>query len=640
MMVDPVRSSALDEDAPIQETNLIFDDSNFTIHIELYQGEYDSLKEIEASVITHQNQVIGHMSGCIISRPTTEHNFYTVGDSVTQELHEMTVTFCSSRGGIDRITSNLDKDSIYSGGFCHIQKVEIDVQYKGQDLGLFFLQKVLEYLKGLWVIVVMRPVPLTKSFSERMNIDLNSVHNGDTVLSDVEQARVNALLEEAMDKICRYWARLGFQQAGRNREQYNAWFLTKTTFWNDVVHPSTGTTTLKSKDYVQELNIYKPPPFHIPTGVHKELVDLITNKETMDKVTLHNQIKNLINRRNASLHESRALFVLAANEEYTTEEQDIDTMRLLKVLIHSTPSHVIQLDENGDAPLHVAASALNLPVIECLLEYGAKTNVKDLDGNTPLQCLLKTLQKRQDFQSTFDLDMQAKPSDILKKQECILLLMEKEDKRALIDGWMSPRMLLALLKSADTTSFCLDNLNAAFRFKENVPTPFSTCCSSFDGIDHMNYIPPDILRAKNPNGLYKSFAIGWRMVWAAIVSLLEMGLVPAKSRVEEEIHRLCRQNVRNFDKRSWKHFQSKGGKIEYALDALLVQTSNVISKGDDGWEYYDYKDEFDALCKTPFDESFDVARVKILELNDKNLHQQPKGPYYKYFDNPYDVEDD
>lgn len=636
-MIDLVRSSPQDEDGPIQETTLV--NGDFNIHIELRQGEYDSLKQIEAS-ITHQNQEIGQMSGCIISRPTTKHNFYTVGDSVTQELHEMTHTFCSSNGGIDRITSNLDKKSIYSGGFCHIQKVEIDVQYKGLDLGLFFLQKVLEYLKELWVIVVIRPEPLTKSFSERMNIDLNSVCNGDTVLSDVEEARVNALLEEAFDKICRYWARLGFQQAGRNRKQFNAFYLTKTTFWNDVVHPSTGNTTLKSKDYVQELNIYKPPPLHIPTGVHKELLDLITNKETMDKVTLHNQIKNLIHQRNASLHESRALFVLAANEEYTTEEQDIDTMRLLKVLIHSTPSHVIQFDENGDTPLHVAAAALNLPVIECLLDYGAKTNVKDLDGNTPLQCLFNTLKGRQDFQSTFALVISVKPSDILKKQECILLLMEKEDRRPLIDGWMSPRMLLALSKSADTTYSCLDNLHVGFRFEENGPTPFSTCCSRFVGIDHINYIPPDILRAKNPNGLYESFAIGWRIVWAAIVSLLEMGLVPTKSRVEEEIQSLCRQNVRNFDWRSWSHFQSKGGKIEYALDALLVQTSNVISKGDDGWGYYEYEDEFEALCKTPFDKSFDIARVKILGLNDENVHQQPEGPYYVYFDNPYDAENE
>lgn len=291
--------------------------------------------------------------------------------------------------------------------------------------------------------------------------------------------------------------------------------------------------------------------------------------------------------------------------------------------------------------MHVAAAALNLPVIECLLDYGAKTYVKDLDGNTPLQCLLKTLQGHQDFQSTFALDIPVKPSDILKKQECILLLMEKEDKRLLIDGWMSPRMLLALSKSADTTYSSLDSLHVEFRFEENGPTPFSTCCSRFGGIDHINYIPPDILRAKNPNGLYESFAIGWRMVWVAIVSLLEMGLVPTKSRVEEEIQRLCRQNVRNFDWRSWsRHFLDKGGKIEYALDALLVQTSNVISKGDDGWEYYDCEDEFEALCKTPFDESFDLARVKILGLNDENVHQQPEGPYYVYFDNPYDTENE
>ncbi|GFH55566.1 hypothetical protein CTEN210_12042 [Chaetoceros tenuissimus] len=621
-----------DDDVPIQQTTLTIND--YTIRVKLYRGLYDSVKSIEASM-THHTREIGQMSGSIISRPTKIHNFYKVGDSVTQELHELTHTFCNSHGVIDKISCNLDEDGIHSGGFFHIEKVEVDVQYKGRDLGLLFLQHVLEYLKDMWVIAVMRPVPVTASFSERMNIDLDSVYRGDTVLSESEEARVNKLLEEAKDKICRYWARLGFQQAGRNREQCESWYLTETTFWNDIVDPSSGKATWKSKDDVNNLYFYKPSPTHVPQGVHKELADLIANKESMDKVTLFNQIKNLINHRNASLHESRVLFFLAANEEYTTEEQDIDTMRLLKELIHSTPSHVTKSDENGNTPLHVAAAALNLPVIDCLLEYGAKLDSKDSDDNTPLACLAKRLQGYQDFESTFCLGLPVKPSDILKKQRCILLLMEQEDKRPLIDGWMSPRMLFALSMSAALTFGALGELDYGY---ENRPIPLSTCCSFWDGIDHIKYIPPDVLSARNPNGLYQSFLTGWRMVWYSIASLLESGQVPTKSRVEAKIPHLFRENggiFDSFDLHSWRHFLDKGGKIEYALDALVVQTSNVVLNGDDGWEYDSYEDDFEALSKTPLDGLFDLARVKILELNDQNVHLQPQGPYYSIFDNPY-----
>jgi hypothetical protein len=171
------------------------------------------------------------------------------------------------------------------------------------------------------------------------------------------------------------------------------------------------------------------------------------------------------------------------------------------------------------------------------------------------------------------------------------------------------------------------------------PTPLSKCYGIF-GIDRIEFIPPDILYSHNPDGLYKSFADGWRMAWGAIMKLLQRGIVPTKSRVEDAIDQLCHNRYDDFDYRKWQHFLSKGGKVEYALDAILVQTKNVCVHGDDGWEYGMFEDDFNALDATPFDLAFDLARVKCLELTDENMREQPMGPYRANFRDNEECDDE
>ena len=80
----------------------------------------------------------------------------------------------------------------------------------------------------------------------------------------------------------------------------------------------------------------------------------------------------------------------------------------------------------------------------------------------------------------------------------------------------------------------------------------------------------------------------------------------------------------------------KGGKIEYALDALFSVTQNVLVDGDDGWEYDTFKDAIEAHPATPFDGAFDVARVKCFGITNGNFGEQPKGPYQHKFDDDND----
>ena len=620
-----------DSDQDSEEASTILQESTkswntpqgqYNIQVKLYKNFdfEDDLRYVYAKLTLNQKQ-IGNMSGSIISRPT-RYSFFEVGDS-SQELNELTLMFCDAEGRCNRIDTGLNPTNVYQGGFFHIEKVEIDVEQKGHDLGLRLLSEVFTMLKDTWVIAVLKACPLNDHFLSRMNIDLDN---------EEDNTRIRHATEEAKEKIGRHWARLGFQQAGRNRNQCCKWYLTSDHYWNNVVDASNDNCKWRTKEAVKDLDIFKPPPTHHAQGADQELADLIHKRDTMDKTTLKSKIDHLIRKCGATLYGSRVLFILAANEEHTADTNNNDTMDLLSTLIQYNPSDVQKMDENNNTPLHIAASKMNLAVMKCLVHNGADKNTKNEDDHTPLQCLETSIRNIQDFSATFGLGNFIQQSQMEKQLQCLLLLMKDSEKRQLIDGWMSPRMLLALKISAELGYDKIGELDGV-SFQQFKPTPLSECCG-FGGIHRIEHIPPNTLCAHNPDGLYKSFVDGWQIVWGAIMTLLQRNLVPTKARVENEILRLCsEQNLRK-----WQHFKDKGGKIEYALDAILYQTRNVCVDGDDGWEYDTFEDEFNALDANPLDLAFDLARVKIFELTDENMNQQPRGPYRYVFEDEEDEE--
>ena len=596
----------------------------YNIQVKLYKNyEFkDDLRDVHAKLTLNQKQ-IGNMSGSIISRPT-RYSFFEIGD-FSQELNELTLMFCDAEGRCNRIDTGLNPTSVYRGGFFHIERVEIDVEQKGHDLGLRLVSEVFTMLKDRWVIAVLKACPLNDHFLSRMNIDLDN---------EEDNTRIRHATEEAKEKIGRHWARLGFQQAGRNRNQCCKWYLTSNHYWNNVVDSSNDNCKWRTKEAVKDLDIFKPPPIYHAQGADQELADLIHKRNTMDKAILKSKIDHLIRKRGATLYGSRVLFILAANEDHTADTNNNDTMDLLSTLIQYNPSDVQKVDENNNTPLHIAASKMNLAVMKCLVHNGADKNTKNEDDRTPLQCVETSIRDIQDFSATFGLANFNKQSQMEKQLQCLLLLMKDSEKRQLIDGWMSPRMLLALKISAELGYDTIGYDSYGVSFQKYKPTPLSECCG-FGGIHRIEHIPPNTLRAHNPDGLYKSFVDGWQIVWGAIMTLLQRNLVPTKARVENEILRRY-----SYDSRKWQHFKDKGGKIEYALDAILYQTRNVCVDGDDGWEYDTFEDEFNALDANPLDLAFDLARVKILELTDENMNQQPRGPYRYVFEDEEDEEGD
>ena len=131
------------------------------------------------------------------------------------------------------------------------------------------------------------------------------------------------------------------------------------------------------------------------------------------------------------------------------------------------------------------------------------------------------------------------------------------------------------------------------------PTPISECCACF-GISRIDYIPPAVLSSpENRNGLYKSFNDGWGFVWMAIQAVLKDGCTPSTiRRVEQHLESPRGLVDLRYDSRKYHHFLSKGGKVEFAIDALINVTRNVAVDGDDGWEYGIFDDQIESLPAT------------------------------------------
>ena len=246
-------------------------------------------------------------------------------------------------------------------------------------------------------------------------------------------------------------------------------------------------------------------------------------------------------------------------------------------------------------PLHVAAGAQRASVVRYLLESGANAFAKDLGGETPLQTFTASLRNTSDFFSAFGMSSSARESDIIPKLETATALMTREQRSSLIEGWMPPRMHKCLLTTCELEDTDIDS--STHEFTRNQPTPL-------EDLDffRIEYIPLSVLKS-DPRGIFKSFHDAWKMIIVAIGAVLKRREVPTVHKIDRE---LCTGYL--YDLRKIEHYKSKGGKIEFALDAILKVTENVVKNGDDGWEYWEFKEEIEAHDPTPLDRLYDVAR--------------------------------
>jgi len=557
-----------------------------TYTVKIKVSRHCLVQKIEAS-LHYQTHEVGQLTGIILPRP--QRVFYEMADEYGGELQRLACMFCDKDGCANRIETGMPAEDVNSGGFLHIDRMKIEQGHKGQDLGLLMLHHLLFFVKDDWKLAVLEAVPQ----SDRL-----CVENGTAaVVTDDKFAEVK-------DKLQRHYARMGFQQAGRDGDTCDSWFLTAFKYFQNNTKVS---TTWKSRVEIQSLDVYVPPAKYRPRGLDLELRRLVQECAPLNQVTT-------IVRSGASIHGSRVLFILAAKNDEDTP--------ILKTLVGL--GDVNEADETGCRPLHIAALKANAAMIQILLSAGADRSLRNGKGQTPMDCLESQKQDTADFFGAMGIT-KVRPMDVDPYWKSATALMPANVSSTLVDGWLSPRMIFALQVTAEEEISVLQDETARI-FTKFQPTSLSYCCG-FSGIQRIDYIPAEVLH-RNPEGFYKSFADGWEIVWKAMLMLLQRNQAISISLVHQEI---CNGHFM-YDLRKFNHFVDKGGKIDYAIDAILKITEHVVVEGDDGWEYGMFRDEIEALPATPFDKAFDLARVRCLEITNQNFVTQPGGPYNHNFD--------
>ena len=596
------------------------DKGTYTAALKLETYDDIGIQDVSGTLFFDKKS-IGKLSGTILPRPC-HGSFHRLADGISKELNWIANIFCDGNGCVTDTSTNLEGDHVHRGGFFHIGKVSVDVSHKGQELGLRLVHETMSFLYGKWSFAVLKACPLNSCMQSRMGIkpmttsyDYNGYRVGKE--SDGSSQEHAAKVRFGTLKICRNWARMGFQQAGRNYDEYDAWHLTASSYFgSENIHSqAVGSQSMvrvinqwKSREEIQALDIYIPAK-HEPLGADRKLNALVGKylypPGPIERASLESTLRDvemLITKQNASIHGSRLIFMLAANES--------TDVALLRAIINlATINDINASDEEGNRPLHVAAHLSNQAAIKYLVEAGASTGAKDKKENTPHAILL---QKQRQKKALI-------PIDVESFLNSVCFLMDNVQREHLVDGWLSPRMMKIFEITADLTMSSVKDSNTEFEKFE--PTSLETCYSMFFGIPRMDYVPYKIISQRNPNGLYKSFQDGWGIVWEAIASLLHKKRAPTITRVEQEIYNI------KADIRKWNYFLEKGGRVVYAIDALISITRKVCVSGDDGWVYEDYKDEMEEFPNSLLDEAFDVARIKCLEIKSNNFSNHPSDPY-------------
>uniref|UniRef100_A0A7S2NX19 Uncharacterized protein n=1 Tax=Leptocylindrus danicus TaxID=163516 RepID=A0A7S2NX19_9STRA len=144
---------------------------------------------------------------------------------------------------------------------------------------------------------------------------------------------------------------MGFQQAGRDGDTCDSWFLTAFKYFQNNTKAS---TTWKSRVEIRSLDICAPPAKDRLQGLDLELRRLVQEYASLNQVTT-------IVRSGASIHGSRVHFILAAKND--------EVMPILKTVVGL--GDVNEADETDCRTLQIASLRAIAAMIQFLLSAGA-----------------------------------------------------------------------------------------------------------------------------------------------------------------------------------------------------------------------------------------------------------------------------
>jgi GNAT superfamily N-acetyltransferase len=243
---------------------------------------------------------IGRLEAFEVTRYLSSPNFYEWCDSIDQEVQECSTLFFDTKGRIQKkYVSKFPSAAKSDHPYVHITKICVDEAHRGKDLGIRLLKALLDQLDGTWSIAMMQPYPLYAG---------------------------GAAFRLGIEKLTRYFARLGFKQVGTNASSSEIKF--------SALQLADYTGVILDKAAVQTLPVVLPVPEVVVSDVTKEIKKLIEttqipdirDQETLallmtlgrpafDPVAFEAKLRE-IQARGGDINAANALHYAAANNKY------------------------------------------------------------------------------------------------------------------------------------------------------------------------------------------------------------------------------------------------------------------------------------------------------------------------------------
>ncbi|KAF9479090.1 hypothetical protein BDN70DRAFT_834943 [Pholiota conissans] len=295
------------------------------------------------------------------------------------------------------------------------------------------------------------------------------------------------------------------------------------------------------------------------------------------------------------------------------------------------PASIHKPEASGFTPIYIAAALPNLPAVRTLLDLGVTEDLRSVSNKeymTPLEKLQDTMRQNREIMEGIIGVWQGYPQEtlacefLLKKAMGLPLVEASEAEYALkrrlgctcgscTDQWLSPRMKFRLKV---TSQFEYDNMGTELLyFKPHQPRSEETLlCGS------TSYLPL-ALQAQ----IYKTFFEGFRSLFGIIARTL------ADS--SNSIPTLEQFRAKAVGEPGVGFYFNKGGRIEYAWDAVISIAKDQSALGDNEFENnWDDPEEpfregqYANLPKCANDLAFDLVRRKLgIDPMIAN------GPYYE-----------